>query len=243
MVDSKKLSQLLKEKDISSKKLAQLLEDYGIKAGEESIRKYRTGSVNIPSSTVSAIADILNITEQELYINYEIQKEKIIKNELKNNPSKYLTYFNNTIDDSKINLPYFENNYACAGAGIINYEDTPKPITFDRNFLETQLNMKNFKNVHILRIRGNSMEPTFKSGSFIMINPFENEGFAVENGSIYVVQHYEDTMVKRVVRNSKTKEILLHSDNKEENPVIEITPEDEGNFKIIGRVIANFNFL
>jgi phage repressor protein C with HTH and peptisase S24 domain len=76
-----------------------------------------------------------------------------------------------------------------------------------------------------------------------MVSPFENENFVVENGSIYVVQHYESTMVKRVVKNSKTKEILLHSDNKEENPSIKVEESDEFNFKIVGRVIANFNFI
>lgn len=243
MVDGRKISTLLKEKNITSKDLALRLEDFGIKISIESIRKYRVGSVNIPSSTVSAIAEILNVTEQELYDNYEKQKEKIIKDELKNNPSKYSNYFIKTIDSSKIDIPYFENSYVCAGAGLINYEDTPKPVTFDRGFLETQLNMKNFKNVHIIRVRGNSMEPTFPSGTFLMINPFENEGNTVENGSIYVVQYYDDTMVKRVVRNNKTKEVLLHSDNKEEHPSIEIKAEDINDFKIIGRVIAHFNFI
>lgn len=243
MVDGKKISSLLKQKDITSKELSLKLENLGIKIGEESIRKYRVGSVNIPSSTVSAIAEILNVTEQELYDNFEEQKEKIVKDELKNNPTKYSNYFIKTIDNSKIDIPYFENSYACAGAGLINYEETPKPVTFDRGFLETQLNMKNFKNVHIIKVKGNSMEPTFKSGTFLMVNPFENEGSSVENGSIYVVKYYDDTMVKRVVRNNKTKEVLLHSDNKDEHPSIEIKAEDINDFHIIGRVIANFNFI
>lgn len=243
MVDGKKISRLLKERNITSKELSSMLDNLGIKLGEESIRKYRSGSVNIPSSTVTAIAEILNVTEQELYDNFEEQKEKIVKDELKNNPTKYSNYFLKTIDNSKVDIPYFENSYACAGDGIINYEETPKPITFDRGFLETQLNMKNFKNVHIIKVKGNSMEPTFKSGTFLMINPMENEGHAVENGSIYVVRYYDDIMVKRVVRNNKTKEVLLHSDNKIEHPSIEIKAEDENDFQIIGRVIANFNFI
>lgn len=243
MVDGKKISRLLKERNITSKELSGMLDNLGIKLGEESIRKYRSGSVNIPSSTVTAIAEILNVTEQELYDNFEEQKEKIVKDELKNNPTKYSNYFLKTIDNSKIDIPYFENSYACAGTGLINYDETPKPITFDRGFLETQLNMKNFKNVHIIKVKGNSMEPTFKSGTFLMINPMENEGNVVENGSIYVVRYYEDIMVKRVVRNNKTKEVLLHSDNKIEHPSIEIKNEDINDFQIIGRVIANFNFI
>ena len=243
MVDGRKISRLLKEQNISSKELSLMLENLGVKLGEESIRKYRTSSVNIPSQTVTAIAEILNVTEQELYDNFEIQKEKIVKEELKNNPSKYSNFFIEKLDENKIDIPYFENSYACAGAGLINYDEIPKPITFDKGFLEKQLNMKNFKNIHIIKVKGNSMEPTFKSGTFLMVNPLSNEGGSVDNGSIYVVQYYDDTMVKRVVRNNKTKEVLLHSDNKEEHPVIEIKDEDINDFHIIGRVIANFSFI
>lgn len=243
MVDGRKISRLLKEQNISSKELSLMLENIGIKLGEESIRKYRTSSVNIPSQTVTAIAEILNVTEQELYDNFETQKEKIVKKELKNNPSKYSNFFIEKLDENKIDIPYFENSYACAGAGLINYDEIPKPITFDKGFLEKQLNMKNFKNIHIIKVKGNSMEPTFKSGTFLMVNPLSNEGGSVDNGSIYVVQYYDDTMVKRVVRNNKTKEVLLHSDNKEEHPVIEIKDEDINDFHIIGRVIANFSFI
>lgn len=76
MVDGKKISKLLKEKNIISKELSSMLDNLGIKIGEESVRKYRTRSVKIPSSTVTAIAEILNVTEQELYNNFEEQKDK-----------------------------------------------------------------------------------------------------------------------------------------------------------------------
>ena len=210
---------------------------------EDTIKKWRRG-VSIPKTeTLPIIAELLNCSILDLFKNTGNQKNLIAKDELKNNPTKYSNYLLKTIDNSKVDIPYFENSYACAGAGIINYEETPKPITFDRSFLETQLNMKNFKNVHIIKVKGNSMEPTFKSGTFLMINPMENEGNSIENGSIYVVRYYEDIMVKRVVRNNKTKEVLLHSDNKIEHPSIEIKNEDINDFQIIGRVIANFNFI
>lgn len=209
---------------------------------EDTIKKWRRG-VSIPKTeNLPVIAKLLKCSILDLFNNTENQKQLITRDELKTNPTNYSRYISSN-SEHKIDIPYFENSYVCAGAGLINYEDTPKPVTFDRSFLETQLNMKNFKNVHIIRVRGNSMEPTFPSGTFLMINPFENEGNSVENGSIYVVQYYDDTMVKRVVRNNKTKEVLLHSDNKEEHPSIEIKAEDINDFKIIGRVIAHFNFI
>jgi repressor LexA len=210
---------------------------------EDTIKKWRRG-VSVPKTeNLPIIAELLNCSILDLFRNIGNQKNLIAKQEFKNNPSKYSNFFIEKLDENKIDIPYFENSYACAGAGLINYDEIPKPITFDKGFLEKQLNMKNFKNIHIIKVKGNSMEPTFKSGTFLMVNPLSNEGGSVDNGSIYVVQYYDDTMVKRVVRNNKTKEVLLHSDNKEEHPVIEIKDEDINDFHIIGRVIANFSFI
>lgn len=226
----------------TNKDFLQCLLNHGLDKKEDAIKKWRQGNSFPKTNELPIIAECLRCNIVDFFDNRDIEVEKITKKELKHNPNKYNSLLK-IIDDSKIDIPYFENINACAGSGIINYEDTPKPITFNREFLETQLNMKNFKNVHIVKLKGNSMEPTFKSGTFLMINPFENEGSSVENGSIYVVRYYEDVMVKRVVRNNKTKEVLLHSDNKAENPSIEIKAEDENDFQIIGRVIANFNFI
>ena len=234
----RKLLDLKKEQNklFTTKYLYKLIGEENSGIGFETLNSYRKGNIKEPNfQALFLIAEAIGCDVFDLIEDGEYYKNSIKSISENKNLSKP--------DKNKIDIPYFENSYACAGAGLINYEETPKPITFDRNFLETQLNMKNFKNIHIIKIRGNSMEPTFKSGSFIMVSPFENENFVVENGSIYVVQHYESTMVKRVVKNSKTKEILLHSDNKEENPSIKVEESDEFNFKIVGRVIANFNFI
>lgn len=234
----RELLDLKKEENskFTTKYLYQLIgaENSGI--GYETLNAYRKGNIKEPNIQVLfLIANAIGCDVFELIEDGEYYKNSLMA--ISNNTNLIKT------DKTKIDIPYFENIYACAGAGLINYEDTPKPITFNREFLETQLNMKNFKNVHIIKLKGNSMEPTFKSGTFLMVNPFENEANSVENGSIYVVRYYEDVMVKRVVRNNKTKEILLHSDNKIEHPSIEIKAEDENDFQIIGRVIANFNFI
>lgn len=242
MIDGKKLSKLLIKKNITSENLSNILATYGIKLGVESIKKYRTNNVNIPSKTVSALADILDITEQELYENYEKQKEIIVKNELKKNPLKYSQTLNAITNDNIITLPYYEDNYACMGNGVQNFSRPTNPISFDKLFLRAKLGNIKFDNLHIINAIGNSMEPTISSGELLFINPYENENTII-NGAIYVFDYYGDIFIKRIVRNPKTGEVVLHSDNKEENPPITIEKADEDNCKTLGRVVAHFNWL
>lgn len=243
MLDGKKLKEVMTLNKITIPELSLMLKDKSIKLGVESIKKYRAGAVNVPSETISAFSEIFNRPEQYFFVNGDDSIESITKKELKENISKYSSFLPSNPNINKIDVAYFENSFACAGNGLINYDEVPKPMTFDRGFLEQQLGTKNFKNLHVIKVKGNSMEPTIKSGEFIMINPFENDGFSVKNGSIYLVNYYDDIMIKRVTRNNKTKEILLNSENKEEHPQIKIKQEDEDYFKIVGAVVAHFSFM
>lgn len=219
----------------------QLAEKIGVKRA--SIAQYET-DVHSPSlDKLYEIAEITNSTITDLLPDSERQKEKIAKEEIKNNPSKYSSSLALTKNENSIDLPYFENSYACQGSNsVLNYEDQPTPITFDKRFLEKHLNMKKFDKLHIINSIGNSMEPTIKEGELLVVNPIENESGVVQSGAIYTVLYYGDPLVKRVVRNAKSGEITLFSDNEKYNP-IEILEEDKHDFKIIGRVLAHFTFL
>jgi phage repressor protein C with HTH and peptisase S24 domain len=189
---------------------------------------------------IEDLATILEVTVQDLFNPKD--KEIIARKELKNNPSKYTDALNVITNDSLITLPYYEDNYACIGTGVQNFSIATKPISFDKLFLRAKLGNIKFDNLHIINAIGNSMEPTISSGELLFVNPYENENTII-NGAIYVLNYYGDIMVKRIVRNPKTGEIVLHSDNKNENPSIEIEKADKENYKTMGRVVAHFNWL
>lgn len=137
-----------------------------------------------------------------------------------------------------INIPYFEDTYASAGSGIINYDETPIIMSFDINFLRVFLKITgSLNNLHIINAKGDSMEPTINGGELLYINPYENEQ-SVISGCIYVINYDGDIFVKRVDKNPVTKSLTLISDNPKYKP-IKIEATDLINCKIIGRVVAH----
>ncbi|WKW21980.1 S24 family peptidase [Campylobacter fetus] len=137
-----------------------------------------------------------------------------------------------------INIPYFEDTYASAGSGIINYDETPIVMSFDINFLRVFLKITgSLNNLHIINAKGDSMEPTINGGELLYINPYDNEQ-SVISGCIYVINYDGDIFVKRVDKNPVTKSLTLISDNPKYEP-IKIEATDLINCKIIGRVVAH----
>jgi len=139
-----------------------------------------------------------------------------------------------------VNIPYFEDTYASAGGGAINYDNVPSVLSFDLTFLQSILGVSSFHNLHIIKAIGDSMEPLIVSGELLFINPVENDGNSITSGGVYVVRYYDDYLVKKIDRNSKTKELTLISENDIYSKVL-ITGEDLEYCTIIGRVVGHFD--
>lgn len=167
---------------------------------------------------------------------HKFPKMSISKSNL--SPSNPLNTPNLKKPQNIINIPYFEDTYASAGSGIINYDETPIVMSFDINFLRVFLKITgSLNNLHIINAKGDSMEPTINGGELLYINPYENEQ-SVISGCIYVINYDGDIFVKRVDKNPVTKSLTLISDNPKYEP-IKIETTDLINCKIIGRVVAH----
>jgi phage repressor protein C with HTH and peptisase S24 domain len=138
--------------------------------------------------------------------------------------------------NNMVSITYIEENYASAGAGIINFDAAKEVMHFDRNFLVSQFGPTNFENVHIIHAVGDSMSPTIASGDMLFVNPGDKD---VTTGAVYVFVIGEETLVKRAERNPLSGELTLRSDNKKYAP-IEIATTDLNKVSVIGRVIGNF---
>lgn len=139
-----------------------------------------------------------------------------------------------------VEIPYFEEVYAAAGAGAINYTTAPKPMAFSTDFLTTLLGVHSFKNLHIINSIGNSMEPTIKEGEYLFVNPLENESNNLMDGGIYVISTPDGILVKRIHLNPFNGSFTLISDNKSV-PAIEISANELDSCSIIGRVLGHFD--
>lgn len=137
-----------------------------------------------------------------------------------------------------VSIPYFEDVYASAGGGIINYDDVPVIMDFSEDFLRTFLRISgSLLNIHIINARGNSMEPTIQSGELLFVNPTQNEG-GIICGCIYVVNFDGDIYVKRIEKDPINKSLTLFSDNQTYKPIV-IADENLQHCQIIGRVVAH----
>ncbi len=210
----------------------------------ESIKRYETKSVNITEASIKKIANALGAKIQDFYsdnmsvnmsVNMSANMSPICR-QSSDNLSVNRKNLKKTQDI--INIPYFEDTYASAGSGIINYDETPIVMSFDINFLRVFLKITgSLNNLHIINAKGDSMEPTINGGELLYINPYENEQ-SVISGCIYVINYDGDIFVKRVDKNPVTKSLTLISDNPKYEP-IKIEATDLINCKIIGRVVAH----
>jgi len=141
-----------------------------------------------------------------------------------------------------INISYFKDTYAAAGAGAINYETAPIVMSFDREFLRVQLGITVFKHLHIIHAIGNSMHPTIQTGEMLFINPFENENFKIKDKDIYVISTPNGTLVKRIKIHPIKPIYILVSDNPEDEDIT-LEGDDFTSCTVIGRVVGHFNKL
>lgn len=141
-----------------------------------------------------------------------------------------------------VNISYFKDTYAAAGAGAINYEKAPMVMAFDKDFLKVQLGITVFKHLHIIHAIGNSMYPTIQTGEMLFVNPFENEDLKIRDKDIYVINTPNGILVKRIKIHPIKPIYILVSDNPDDEDII-LEGDDFNSCKIVGRVIGHFNKL
>lgn len=215
------------------------------------IKKYEAGYVeNFTYENLKKIASAFGISPSEfldefLSVNMSVNKDKNVRQSvdqsrnLSVNLSPSPTNLKKSHEKSDIvSIPYFEDVYASAGSGIINYDDVPVIMDFSEDFLRTFLRISgSLLNIHIINARGNSMEPTIQSGELLFVNPTQNEG-GIICGCIYVVNFDGDIYVKRIEKDPINKSLTLFSDNQTYKPIV-IADENLQHCQIIGRVVAH----
>lgn len=159
----------------------------------------------------------------KVYPLYKKQLEKAYLDEIMPESLKGSAF---NMEEQKVNtviLPVYGK--ASAGNGYINldqeiyYFPVKKGDFSDRSFL--------------VEISGNSMEPTLEDGDYALVDP-DNIDYA--KNKIYVVTYNDESFIKRMVIDIKSKIIMLKSDNPEYEDIL-ITKDMQAYLKIEGRVI------
>lgn len=187
--------------------------------------------------------DISELTNENLSISKSISQEgdvSINHRNLSIGPSnlKNKNADEEYVENETIAIPYFEDTYASAGEGAVNYDEAPTTMEFAENFLRNFLGISgNLSNVHIINARGDSMEPKIADGELLFVRTIKNESEVV-SGYIYAVKYDGDTFVKRLEKNPVTKAITLISDNEKYEPIA-IKGQKLKNCTVVGRVVAH----
>ncbi|WP_462104322.1 XRE family transcriptional regulator [Campylobacter concisus] len=235
------------ERNLTQQELANLA---GV--SDKTIQRYeKSDDENLTTNVIKKIAMGLNLdvdilTQKEIKKNVPQSKEKMSPNieNLSPNLSPNLSNLKNQNKSSNdaeengiIAVPYFEDTYASAGNGAINYEEAPTTLDFNENFLRGFLHISgDLSKVHIINAKGDSMEPNIANGELLFISTANTGG--VISGNIYVINYGGDVFVKRLEKNPITKAITLFSDNEKYEPIV-IDGENLENCAIVGRVVAH----
>jgi len=136
-----------------------------------------------------------------------------------------------------IEVPYYPDIYAAAGAGADALSTAPKILKFSKDFLKELLDIAFFHNIHIINAVGDSMEPTILSGDKLFILPFKEENHQIKEGGIYIITTPQGTLVKRIYPNPFANTITLKSDNPNITDIT-IKGDELNSTQIIGRVVG-----
>lgn len=159
----------------------------------------------------------------KVYPLYKKQFEKAYLDEIMPESLKGSTF---NMEEQKVNtviLPVYGK--ASAWNGYINldqeiyYFPIKKGDFSDRSFL--------------VEINGNSMEPTLEDGDYALVDP---DNIDYVKNKIYVVTYNDESFIKRMVVDGKSKIVMLKSDNPEYEDIL-ITKDMQVYLKIEGRVI------
>ena len=241
------------EKNLTQQELANLA---GV--SDKTIQRYeKSDDENLTTNVIKKIAMGLNLdvdilTQKDITKNVPQtvpqSKEKMSPNagNLSHNTSpnplnlKKSDKNNDDVDDDSdiVAIPYYEDTYASAGKGAVDYDEAPVTMEFGESFLRGFLRISgDLSDIHIINARGDSMEPTLTDGELLFVRTVKNN-LSVISGYVYVVSLEEDIFVKRLENNPVTKTITLFSDNEKYDPIV-IDRNDNPNYQIIGRVVAH----
>jgi phage repressor protein C with HTH and peptisase S24 domain len=124
-------------------------------------------------------------------------------------------------------IPVSEGHIS-AGAGLIPVTDIEIRLAFREDWVKRKGDPKKMV---LIRVKGDSMEPTFYSGDIVLVDT--NKNFVDIEGGIYAITIDNKIMVKRIQVLYNEGKLKIISDNPRYEPII-ISPE---NIIINGKVI------
>lgn len=127
-----------------------------------------------------------------------------------------------------VTIPRIAIGASAGPGGIAEIEERDRPIAFDDALLR-HLGAGRRSALSIIRVAGDSMEPTLYDGDDILV---DRDSVAIRSGGIYVLRLDDLLMVKRLLRDERG--LVVHSDNPNHAAIVDFDP---ATLQLIGRVL------
>lgn len=161
--------------------------------------------------------------------------QKINISLLQDSESKQNPLHINKKSKETITINFYHDTTAAAGYGCINGDELPEPLEISRSFLSNILGLKVFKNLDIIGVQGDSMEPFISNGEYVIVERTDE----ARNNEIVIANVNGEVYVKRLLRDPFQKWVKLISTNKSYEDIM--LKDDELQYiNIIGVVRAKF---
>ena len=145
------------------------------------------------------------------------------------------------IDEKKgIEVNYYPDVYAAAGYGAVNTLIEPKKIKL-AEFILKFFGIKNYKNVDIINVLGDSMEPIFNNGDLAIVERI-NSLDEIKNGDTVIINIDGDVYIKKVEKIPFENKFILKSNNSLYKDII-IDLNEHKNIKIAAVVKGKFRLI
>lgn len=130
-------------------------------------------------------------------------------------------------------VPLYDVRAAAGHGAVVEYEQAVDYLAFRRDWLARELHASP-KDLYLIEVDGESMEPTLRPGDIILID--HRDAQSVPRDGIYVIRMDSGLLVKRIQRLPGNR-LMITSDNPAYKP-FEIAMDDaKTDLTIIGRVV------
>lgn len=135
-----------------------------------------------------------------------------------------------TIDDFVL-VPRYDIRASAGHGAVVHSEQVVDHLAFREEWVRNALGVGE-KDLALITVKGDSMEPTLSNGDLILIDTHRQ---AIGENSIYVIRYDGELLVKRAQRRLDGT-IVIKSDNSAYEPEI-VEPKQVPKLGVIGRVV------
>jgi len=127
-----------------------------------------------------------------------------------------ISYFKQ--DKKPTQIKYYPEIYASAGYGANNDDEGAEIMTLE-HFMLTTLQIIDPSQIEIIRIHGDSMEPDFRNGEYVIAERVPGIE-AVKTGNVIIANISGEIFIKRIEKIPFQERIILKSCNNAYDPII-----------------------